>query len=162
MRAYIQPPSVSKKGFGKTGWRTFMLSRMSDVQISDETFDSKRPQYKEGNDNSMSVTYVTSDWTKQPKVKKDKKPTEPTPKPEKPTTTVVKPEVKPQELPQPKPEEKPTSPQTEPTEPQQVEPEKEELPQPKPEERPSKTPEEDEEEKNLQESVNKIKRLMFL
>jgi hypothetical protein len=170
MRAYIQSPSVSKKGFDKTGWRTFMLSRMSDVQISDETFDSKRPQYKEGDDNSMSVTYVTSDWTKQPKVKKEKKPTEPTPQPvsaepspqpEKPTTTVVKPEVKPQELPQPKPEEKPTSPQSEPTEPQTNEPEKEELPQPKPEEKPSKTPEENEEDKNLQESVNKIKRLMF-
>ena len=116
MRAYIQPPSVSKKGFGKTGWRTFMLSRMNDVQISDETFDSKRPQYKEGDDNSMSVTYVTSDWTKQPEVKKEKKPTEPTPQPvsteptspEKPTTTVTKPDVKPDELPQPKPEEKPS------------------------------------------------------
>jgi len=116
MRAYIQPPSVSKKGFDKTGWRTFMLSRMNDVQISDETFDSKRPQYKEGDDNSMSVTYVTSDWTKQPEVKKEKKPTEPTPQPvsteptspEKPTTTVTKPDVKPDELPQPKPEEKPS------------------------------------------------------
>lgn len=169
MRAYIQPPSVSKKGFGKTGWRTFMLSRMNDVQISDETFDSKRPQYKEGDDNSMSVTYVTSDWTKQPKVKKEKKPIETTPQPtpEKPTppptTTVTKPEVKPEELPQPKTQEKPTRPQQEPqpVEPQSTEPEKEELPQPKPEEKPSKTPEEDEEEKNLQESVNKIKRLMF-
>lgn len=169
MRAYIQPPSVSKKGFGKTGWRTFMLSRMNDVQISDETFDSKRPQYKEGDDNSMSVTYVTSDWTKQPKVKKEKKPIEPTPQPtpEKPTppptTTVTKPEVKPEELPQPKTQEKPATPQQEPqpVEPQSTEPEKEELPQPKPEEKPSKTPEEDDEEKNLQESVKKIKRLMF-
>jgi hypothetical protein len=173
MRAYIQPPSVSKKGFGKTGWRTFMLSRMNDVQISDETFDSKRPQYKEGDDNSMSVTYVTSDWTKQPKVKKEKKPTEPTPqpsepvttpeKPTAPTTTVTKPEVKPEKLPQPKPQEVPAAPQQEPqsVEPQTTEPEKEELPQPKPEEKPSKTPEENEEDKNLQESVNKIKRLMF-
>jgi len=169
MRAYIQPPSVSKKGFGKTGWRTFMLSRMNDVQISNETFDSKRPQYKEGDDNSMSVTYVTSDWTKQPKVKKEKKPIEPTPQPtpEKPTppptTTVTKPEVKPEELPQPKTQEKPATPQQEPqpVEPQSTEPEKEELPQPKPEEKPSKTPEEDDEEKNLQESVKKIKRLMF-
>ncbi len=169
MRAYIQPPSVSKKGFGKTGWRTFMLSRMSDVQISDETFDSKRPQYKEGNDNSMSVTYVTSDWTKQPKVKKEKKPVQPTPQPteptvtpEKPTTTVTKPEVKTepekQELPQPKPEVKPEPIQKEP---ETSEPEKEALPQPKPEEKPSKNPEGEEEEKNLQESLRKIKRLMF-
>jgi len=169
MRAYIQPPSVSKKGFGKTGWRTFMLSRMSDVQISDETFDSKRPPYKEGDDNSMSVTYVTSDWTKQPKVKKEKKPVQPTPQPteptltpEKPTTTVTKPEVKTepekQELPQPKPEVKPEPIQKEP---ETSEPEKEELPQPKPEEKPSKNPEGEEEEKNLQESLRKIKRLMF-
>jgi hypothetical protein len=170
MRAYIQPPSVSKKGFDKTGWRTFMLSRMGDVQISDETFDSKRPQYKEGDDNSMSVTYVTSDWTKQPKVKKEKKPTEPTPQPTPteptqptpPTTTVTKPEVKPepqkQELPQPKPEVKPEPQQKEP---ETTEPSQEELPQPKPEEKPSKNPE-GEEDKNLQESLNKIKRLMFL
>lgn len=166
MRAYIQPPSVSKKGFGKTGWRTFMLSRMNDVQISNETFDSKRPQYKEGDDNSMSVTYVTSDWTKQPKVKKEKKPTQPTPQPSKPVATPEKPTIKepeskpePQELPQPKPEVKPEPVSVEPQ--QQIEPEKEELPQPKPEEKPSKTPEEDEEQKNLQESLNKIKRLMF-
>ena len=34
MRAFVQPPSVSKKGFGKTGWRTFMISRMGDIRIS--------------------------------------------------------------------------------------------------------------------------------
>lgn len=196
MRAFVQPPSVSKKGFEKTGWRTFMLSRMGNVKISDETFDSKRPQYKEGDDNSMSVTYVTSDWTKQPDVKKEKKPSEPTPQPtqptvepKEPTTTVTQPEPQKQELPQPKPEVKP-----EPT-PQDItskelydkkksewinkqkeiggnikpgqgtrerfkkEVEKE-LPQPKPEEKPSENPE-DVEDKNLQESLIKIKRLMF-
>jgi hypothetical protein len=169
MRAYVQPPSVSKKGFNKTGWRTFILSRMSNVEISNQTFDSKRPQYKEGSDNSMSVTYVTSDWTKQPKVKKEKKPVQPTPQPteptvtpEKPTTTVTKPEIKAepekQELPQPKPEVKPEPIQKEP---ETSEPEKEELPQPKPEEKPSKNPEGEEEDKNLQESLRKIKRLMF-
>lgn len=169
MRAYVQPPSVSKKGFNKTGWRTFILSRMSNVEISNQTFDSKRPQYKEGSDNSMSVTYVTSDWTKQPKVKKEKKPVQPTPQPteptvtpEKPTTTVTKPGVSPepekQELPQPKPEVKPDPIQKEP---ETSEPEKKELPEPKPEEKPSKNPEGEEEDKNLQESLRKIKRLMF-
>ncbi len=169
MRAYVQPPSVSKKGFNKTGWRTFILSRMSNVEISNQTFDSKRPQYKEGSDNSMSVTYVTSDWTKQPKVKKEKKPVQPTPQPteptvtpEKPTTTVTKPEIKSepekQELPQPKPEVKPEPIQKEP---ETSEPEKKELPEPKPEEKPSKNPEGEEEDKNLQESLRKIKRLMF-
>ncbi len=169
MRAYVQPPSVSKKGFDKTGWRTFILSRMSDVQIGDETFDSKRPQYKEGGDNSMSVTYVTSDWTKQPKVKKEKKPQEPTPQLKTTEPTPTKPSVEPvstekpqpepqkQELPQPKPEVKPEPIQKEP---ETTEPEKEELPQPKPEDKPSEKPE-DEENKNLQESIKKIKHLMF-
>jgi len=169
MRAFVQPPSVSKKGFDKTGWRTFILSRMSDVQISDETFDSKRPQYKEGSDNSMSVTYVTTDWTKQPKVKKEKKPQQITPQPKTTEPTTTEPSVEPvstekpqpepqkQELPQPKPEVKPEPIQKEP---ETTKPEKEELPQPKPEDKPSEKPE-DEENKNLQESIRKIKHLMF-
>jgi hypothetical protein len=169
MRAFVQPPSVSKKGFDKTGWRTFILSRMSDVQISDETFDSKRPQYKEGSDNSMSVTYVTTDWTKQPKVKKEKKPQQITPQPKTTEPTPTEPSVEPvstekpqpepqkQELPQPKPEVKPEPIQKEP---ETTKPEKEELPQPKPEDKPSEKPE-DEENKNLQESIRKIKHLMF-
>ena len=105
VRAYVQPPSVSKKGFDKTGWRTFMISRMGNLKVSDEQFNQKRPDYKEGDDNLMSVTYVTSDWGKSPEVKKpttiepSTKSTEPTkPTPEEPKTT---------ELPQPKPTEKP-------------------------------------------------------
>lgn len=165
IRAWVEPPSVTKTGFGKGNWRTFILSRARNVEITDETFDSKRPQYKEGSDNSMTVTYVTSDWTKTPKVKKEKKPQQPTPEPTKPTP--IKPSVEPvstekpqptpqkQELPQPKPEVKPEPIQKEPetTEP-------EELPQPKPEEKPSENPEDDE-NKNLQESIRKIKHLMF-
>mgnify|MGYP003350839959 CR=1 FL=1 len=30
-------PKINKKGFGKTGWRTFMVSRMSDLRVSDES-----------------------------------------------------------------------------------------------------------------------------
>jgi len=122
LRAWVQPPSTSKKGFSQHGWRTFILSRMNNVEVfANETFDSKRPQYKEGDDNSMSVTYVTADWTKTPKTKPVEKPTqiqskptkvqpvakstEPTPiEPKKPEE---KPQPKPEELPQPKPEEKP-------------------------------------------------------
>lgn len=118
IRAWVQPPSVSKRGFEEHGWRTFMVSRMSNIQIlTDETFDTKRPQYKEGDDKSMSVTYVTSDWTTTPSVpkKQELKPSkEPTKKPE--------------ELPQPKQKEKPSK-------------EPETLPQPKPEDKPSKEPE---------------------
>jgi hypothetical protein len=161
MRAYVQPPSTSKKGFGKHGWRTFMLSRMSGTKITDEIFNEKRPGYKEGDDNGLSVTYVTTDWTSNPQIKPKEKITK------QPTTTkpIVKPEVKidtqkpepkPEELPQPKPENKPEKtpePSKEVDKPQ-------ELPQPKPEEKPLPNPEE-EENKDLQESLKKIKSLMF-
>ena len=182
IRAYVQPPSVSKKGFDKTGWRTFMVSRMSDLRVSDETFDQKRPDYKEGDDRSMSVTYVTTDWTNKPEVKKPRivkpKPsvpsatatTQPTPSVE-PTTTTSPEEPKTTELPQPKPQTKPEklitplnkqNPSVEPTTTTPEEPKTTELPQPKPTEKPVANPEEDEENKNLKESIKNIKRLMFL
>jgi len=190
MRAWVQPPSVSKKGFSKHGWRTFMLSRMSNVVILDnETFDSKRPQYKEGNDKSMSVTYVTTDWTKTPKTKKITKP-EKTVEPEKPEisgkrTKPKQPEIEPKKTVEPEKPEisgKQTKPEVKPTEnkPEELpqpkpkeKPEKtpsvektpeekpEDLPQPKPEEKPDKNPEEENDE-TLKESIKKIKRLMFL
>jgi len=169
IRGYVQSPSVSKKGFDRTGWRTFMVSRMSDLRISDETFDQKRPDYKEGDDRSMTVTYVTTDWTNKPEVKKSKinkpKPsvtttTEPTPTVE-PTTTTPPVEPKTTELPQPKPKSKPEKLVTPPKEEPTNEPQPEELPQPKSTEKPVVNPDEDEENKNLQESIKNIKRLMF-
>lgn len=105
VRAYVQPPSVSKKGFSKTNWRTFRIDRMSNLQIlQDETFDITRPGYKEGaesNNGPMATTYVTSNWTQTPEVKE---PETPSPEP----TPTIKPEPKQQTLPQPKPEEKPS------------------------------------------------------
>ena len=187
VRAYVDTPSVSKKGFEKTNWRTFMVSRMSDVKIGDEKFDQKRPDYEEGADMSMSVTYVKSDWTNKPEVKKPRivKPTvtKPTPKPVQPQPTEpqptepqptepqptepqpVNPEVKPTEptpteLPQPTPKTKPTKTSTSPKEPTPEEPKTKELPQPKPQEKPDVNPEEDE-NKKLKESIKNIKRLMF-
>jgi hypothetical protein len=158
IRAYVQPPSISKKGFQKHGWRTFLVTRMSNIQINnDEVFDTKRPGYKEGDDRSFSVTYAKTDWGVKSNPKPIKKPepspqTEPTPQPQ---TTKVEPEkIK---LPQPKPVDKP---QVEPT-PQVEKPEPEELPQPKPEEKPSENPEEDEDE-NLMENIKRIKGLMLL
>jgi hypothetical protein len=171
MRAFVQPPSVSKKGFAKHGWRTFMLSRMSGTEITDEIFDEKRPGYKEGDDSGLSVTYVTTDWTKKPEVKKPRiiKPktqTEPEVTPTEPEVTPTEPEVTPTEpktteLPQPKPQTKPEKvvSKPEPTTPE--EPKVKELPQPKQKEKPVVNPEEDEENKNLQESIKNIKRLMF-
>lgn len=102
VRAYIQPPSVSKKGYDKTNWRTFIVDRMSNISVlTNETFDDKRPGYKEGSESSrgpMVTTYVTSDWTKTPDVKQKEIPTpEPQPK-EKPSSD---------ELPQPKIDKKP-------------------------------------------------------
>jgi hypothetical protein len=121
MRAYVQPPSTSKKGFEKHGWRTFMLSRMSGTNVTDEIFNEKRPGYKEGDDNGLSVTYVTTDWTNKPEVKKptivkQKPSTEPTkqvePPIEKPSVKGEKPATKvepiePSSLPEPKPKKTP-------------------------------------------------------
>jgi hypothetical protein len=114
VRAYVQPPSVSKKGYSKTNWRTFRVDRMSNLQIlQDETFDITRPGYKEGAESDkgpMVKTYVTSDWTKTPEVKEPEIP-QPTP------TSEPKPEVEPtkQPLPQPKIDDKPSPiPQDEP------------------------------------------------
>ena len=107
VRAYIQPPSVSKKGYSKTNWRTFRIDRMSNLQIlQDETFDITRPGYKEGAESDkgpMVKTYVTSDWSKTPEVKEPEVP-QLTP------TSEPKPEVKPtkQSLPQPKTDDKPS------------------------------------------------------
>ena len=163
IRAYVQPPSTSKKGFKKHGWRTFLVARMRNIEINtDEVFNTKRPGYKEGDDRSFSVTYAKTDWDVKSNPKPIKKPaplptTEPTPqpKPEQPTTTTVEPQKG--ELPQPKPEEKP---QAEPT-PQAEKPEPEELPQPKPEEKPSENPE-DEKDETLMENIKRIKGLMLL
>ena len=104
VRVYVPSPNVSKKGFNKTNWRTFIISRMSDLKVfQDETFDEQRPQYKSGDDNSMSVTYVTSDWVSQ------QQPTqEPQPEPQ-PEPTQQQPTPQNQELPQPKPDVKPDS-----------------------------------------------------
>ena len=129
-----------------------------------------------GDDKSMSVTYVTTDWTNKPEVKKPRivkpKPsvplatatTQPTPSVE-PTTTTTPEEPKTTELPQPKTQTKPekvvSKPEPTQTEPETTEPKTQELPQPKQTEKPVANPEEDEENKNLQESIKNIKRLMF-
>jgi hypothetical protein len=108
IRTYVQPPSVSKKGFEEHGWRTFMVSRMSMIEVDKETtFDIKRDKYKEGNDDSFSVTYVTSDWNKG-------KSTEQLP-------------VEPTEPIQPEPQERPEVPQD--TEPEPTQPEPQDRPE---------------------------------
>ena len=113
IRMFIEPPSVSKKGYKETGWRTFRLDRMSNIQvISDEVFNTKRPGYKEGDESTMGPmvkTYVTSDWSEKTPTMTTTKPEIKTPEPKekiKPTDTT---------LPQPKVSDKPTpTPQEEP------------------------------------------------
>ena len=124
-RGWVQPPSISKRGYEKHGWRLFMLNRMSGIQIyEDETFDVKRPNLNDSGDKSLSVVYVTSDWGTLPTVpKKDDEKPEPATEPELPEP---KPSVEPDMEPEPKIEPEPT-----------IEPE---LPEPKPESKPPITP----------------------
>jgi hypothetical protein len=103
VRGWVQPPSVSKKGFDKHGWRLFMLDRMSGIQIyEDETFENKRPGLNQNDDKSLTVVYATSDWgtIQKPKTATPK----PSPKPAEPPIQKVEPE-----LPQPKGDEKPSA-----------------------------------------------------
>lgn len=108
VRAYVQPPSVSKKGYSKTNWRTFRIDRMSNISVlTDETFDNKRPEYKEGSESSrgpMVTTYVTSDWTKTPEVKQKETPPSPKPVEKSSQEPLPQPKVddKPSPIPQPK------------------------------------------------------------
>jgi len=157
VRAWVEPPSRTKTGFEKGNWRTFMVGRMNQIEIFDqETFDEKRPGYKDGNDNSMTVTYATPNWSETP---------EP-PQPKTPEVKSTEPEKRPEE-PQPI-EPQPIEPQS--VEPQSVEPESGELPQPNPENRPSMEPpiiddtDDDKEDNNydgLNENIKRIKQLLY-
>lgn len=129
IRGWAQPPSESKKGFTKHGWRLFRLDRISNLIVDEnDQFNVKRPNYKEGDDGSMVSTYVTTSWTSEP--------TDIKPQIEKPQPT-REPEVTQPEKPTPQPPEiekpvEPEEPETTTT-----------LPQPKPDEKPSILPQSD-------------------
>lgn len=172
IRGYVQPPSVSKKGFNKTNWRTYMVSRMYSTKIHEDEKFGKRPGYKEGEESKngpMRVTYATTNWVDAPKITPTKKPDQKT-KEIKPKITQVKkevpskekvkkvepikPEEKPKELEPIKPQEKPQ--EIEPTKPEEkpvnIEPTKpEELEPIKPQEKPE----------DLNEEIKKIKTLIY-
>ena len=116
VRAFVLPPSVSKKGFKSkrtqsgseipaNHWRTFRVDRMSNIKvITDSVFNEKRPGYNEGPESKqgpMVTTYVTSNWTDTPEIKKPE-----------PVVKTVEPKVAPEQptdgLPQPKVDDKPT------------------------------------------------------
>ena len=103
VRGWVEPPSVSKKGFGASkntpeyGWRLFILPRMSGINIyEDETFNQKRPGYNESGDNSLTSIEAKVNWGEVPQPKAVEKP--------KPITQKPK-----TELPQPKPKQKPSA-----------------------------------------------------
>lgn len=173
-KGYVQPPSVTKTGFAKHGWRTFLLNRIHRLELTDDTFDKQPPGYKPANnDSSFSKIYVQTDFSKKPRIHKydqpvyarlGRKPIDKTKVPEKPELEPEKPELVP-----PKPEEKPIPKPEVGTKELKIEPQpgQEELPQPKVKEKPSVNPEqiphdeEDEEEKSeLYEEIKRIKSLM--
>lgn len=124
VRGWVQPPSESKRGFLKHGWRLFRLDRLSNLIVADdEQFNMKHEKYKEGDDDSMTVTYVTTSWGSAPPEVKQVEPVQ--------AQNIDAPET-------------PEVPQTPPpaTEPETQEPESgaEELPQPKPDTKPSIIP----------------------
>lgn len=193
LRAYVNPPSVSKKGFEGTHWRTYILSRMKNVVFhSDEQFNTKREDYVENGDGSMTTIYAKSDWSaklKDKKISRTKVEPKVEPKPEvepqaapvEPTTPEVQPpSAEPQAQPTAEPTAEPTNepiepvakPTTQTTPPpveKSAEVQKQNLPQPKPVQKPSVKPEEpsidspeEEEDETLKESIKRIKRLMLL
>lgn len=97
IRAWIDNPSKSKRGTPSNvgnekanyGWRTFLVTRMSGIQVlTKETFDVPREKFNGGGDDkSMSVTYVSTDFStkpKEPKVKPEPAATTPKVEPAKP------------------------------------------------------------------------------
>ena len=165
VRAWVDQPSKSKTGFQKGNWRTFMVGRMNQVEIYDEeTFDQKREGYKEGDDKSMSVTYVTSDWSSTPEpqtqepVQREPQTQEPEVEPTQREPQTQEPDVEPI---QGEPEVEPTQQRT-----------STDLPEPEPNNTPSIEPpivddnddDEDQEDNNydnLNESINRIKELLY-
>ena len=173
-KGYVKPPSVTKTGFEKHNWRTFLLNRLHRLELTDDTFDEPQPGYKPGEDLSFSKTYLSVDFGKKSRINKydqpiyprlgrkpidrTKEPTKPEVEPIEPKLAGVEPEVEPITQPEMgafnKPEEQP-------------QPNPGELPQPKVKEKPPVNPpghngdNEDEEDKNVQEEINRIKTLMF-
>lgn len=98
VRAWIDNPSKSKRGTpsdvgnekANYGWRTFLVARMNSVNVlKNETFNAPREKFNGGGDDkSMSVTYVSTDFStkpKEPKVKTEPKPVAAKVEPKKPT-----------------------------------------------------------------------------
>lgn len=58
--------SATKTGFEKGQWRTFLVSRLHQLEVTDEIFEREDlpTNYNPGDDGSFSTTYTTVDWDK--------------------------------------------------------------------------------------------------
>lgn len=174
-KGYVKPPSVTKTGFEKHNWRTFLLNRIHRLELTDDTFDQPQPGYKAGDDGSFSKTYVSVDFGKKSRINKYDQPVykklgrKPIDKSKPTELEPTKPELEP-ELEPIEPELEPDKPEAPDVEPRVARPERQgndELPQPKIKQKPTLNPDEnphDEEEtdkdRNLQEQLRQIKSLM--
>lgn len=169
--------STTKTGFEKGQWRTFILARMHQLDVTDEIFDEQRPGYKPGDDGSFSVTYATSNWEKKPYRRKFEKELSRRERQAKEKELALQKQRDSElekgaetamDLPQPAPDTKPTiePPEAPPTPTPTVtpdlgrEPEPEVAPELDPEAQAQLEPEEDE-DVQLQESIKRIKHLML-
>ncbi len=176
-KGYVKPPSVTKTGFEKHNWRTFLLNRLHRLELTNDTFDQPQPGYNSGDDTSFGRVDVKVDFGKKSRINKYDQPVY-TKLGRRPVDKTAKPELAPvePELGTPEPEVEPVeptggelTPQMEPVNPR-VEPEFEpgELPEPKVKQKPPVNPDteehpEDEDDTNrfLQEQIKQIKSLML-
>jgi hypothetical protein len=109
IRAWVDNPSKSKRGTptnvgdekANYGWRTFYVSRMSRVQVDNNTvFDQPNDKYNPNGDKHISLIYAQTDFNNEPeeitpvvKQKKEKKPTTTPPTTVTPPPTAPKPTV---------------------------------------------------------------------
>ena len=177
-KGYVKPPSVTKTGFEKHNWRTFLLNRLHRLELTTDTFDQPQPGYNGGDDSSFGRVDVKVDFGKKSRINKYDQPVyaklgrkaidktkPPEMEPTKPELGTPHPEVEPTE-PELTPQMEPINPRVEPA----PEPEHgtEELPNPKVKEKPPVNPDteahpEDEDDTNtyLQEQIKQIKSLML-
>lgn len=177
VRAFVDKPSASKRGTPSAvgqeksnyGWRTFLVSRMSRLELHSTETIKERPFFNKGGDTSLSRVDFFADFDR--KLKKAIKPEKPKGDLEnlaKKVTQAVK-----AELPKPKQAEKPTKiekpvssekpeparkPEPPKEEPKTPEPNPEKLLEPKPVEKPTTNPNEPSDlEKKAQDAISNIK-----
>jgi len=176
-KGYVKPPSVTKTGFEKHNWRTFLLNRLHRLELTDDTFDQPQPGYNSGDDSSFSRIDAKVDFNKKSRINKYDQPVyaklgrkpidrtkEPEPQPVEPEMEPGKPEpmpVEPEVEKQPEGEPMPVEPEVEKEPEEPVAPGPEALPQPKVKPKPPVNPPGNNGNNHLQEEIKRIKTLMF-